>query len=184
MMCNNRSSGGGGSANNQQNSTTDKPTTDKYIEDKYQKIIGNGRGVASELDSAETPEEVRKIENKMQTALNNAGLDKQGKIAYEEAIKRRVDDALIRTAPISNKNEMINFFKEYADVDISSHIETGKHFGKNFGRLRDKIYIRSDELTDAQQKRITEVVKKKNISVSFTPGFNWVSYEFQKKKSK
>ena len=183
MMCNNRSSGGG-SANNQQNSMTDKPTTDKYIEDKYQKIIGNGRGVASELDSAETPEEVRKIESKMQTVLNNAGLDKQGKIAYEEAIKRRVDDALIRTAPISNKNEMINFFKEYADVDISPHIETGKHFGKNFGRLRDKIYIRSDELTDAQQKRITEAVKKKNISVSFTPGFNWVSYEFQKKKSK
>ena len=34
MMCNNRSSGGG-SANNQQNSMTDKPTTDKYIEDKY-----------------------------------------------------------------------------------------------------------------------------------------------------
>ena len=150
------------------------------IEMKYETIIGNGRTTASDLDKAKTPEEVRYIENKMQTIINSSELNEQGKIAYTEAMKNRVEDVLIRTTPIRNKSEMLRFFEEIANVDLKPHLEEGKHFGKNFGKSRTNIHIRANELTEAQRERILYAVKKKKIRTNYTPGFDWISYDFQK----
>ena len=162
-------SGGGGGISAQQN-----------VEDSYAKMIGNGRTTASELDKASSPEQVKQIESRMQTIISDSELDKQGKIAFEEAMKNRVDDAIIRTSPIRNKNEMIEFFSETAGVDIRPHLEEGKHFGKNFGKSRTELYIRANELTDTQRAKIGEVVRKKQIRTAYTPGFDWISYRFQR----
>lgn len=154
---------------------------EQTTEYNYQQIIGNGRTTRSELDNAQTVEQVKQIQNRMQEIINNDNaLSKQGKIAYTEAMQNRIEDALIRTTPISNKKEMISFFKEFADVDLKPHLEEGKHFGKNFGKSRTQITVKANELTDAQRKRIGNFVKKKNIRSGYVPGFDWITYDFQK----
>lgn len=168
--------GSGGSSGGSSGSTS----AQQNIEDSYAKMIGNGRTSASELDKASSPEQVKQIESRMQTIISSSELDKQGKIAFEEAMKNRVEDALIRTTPIRNKSEMLKYFEEIANVDLKPHLEEGKHFGKNFGKSRTSIYIRTNELTEAQRERVTQAVKKKKIRASYTPGFDWISYDFQK----
>lgn len=166
-MCARKGDGGGGSSS-------------INIEDVYQRTIGNGRTYGSELDGAETVEQVREAERKMSELIKNSNLDKQSKIAYEEATKRRTDEAYIRVAPIRNKKEMIEFFKTSVGVDVSPYIETGTHFGKNFGKSKSQIVLNVNEMTESQRRKIGEVVKKKGMRSGYTPGFDWIHYYFKK----
>lgn len=163
--------GGGGGGTAKTNNGAER--TAEYA---YEKLIGNGRTVRSELDRATTSEEVARIENKAKAVINNdKSIDKQGKTALIDATNRRVNEANVRVAPVSNKKEMTSFIKEQVGVDITPYIE------ERAGHPRSYLGVHLEDMPKAQETKVRNLMQKKGVRIEYNGGFGYTLTYIKKK---
>lgn len=119
---------------------------------------------------------MNEINSKMQNIISSdETLDKQGKIAFQDATKVRVDEAIIRVTPVSNKKEMINFIKQQTNIDISKYIED------KAGHPKTYLGVHIEDMPEKQQKILRTLMEKKGVHIGFNGGFGYVLYYIKKK---
>lgn len=166
-MCGNMGGGGSSSGKAGGGGATARGA-EQTSEYKYQQIIGNGRTAASELDSAKTIEEVKQAQEKMLSIIqNDSSLDQQGKIAYTEATKRRIQEATIRVSPVSNKSQMINFIKQQINIDISNYVEN------KAGHPRTYLGIHLEKMPKHEEMRLRNLMQEKGVKIGYNGGLGY-----------
>lgn len=105
------SGAGGGAAATTPISRFGKNGAEQTTQYKFTSIIGTWRSTGmSELDKANSIAEVRDIEKRMKSIIqNDSTLDQQGKITFNSSTDRRVNEAVARVSPVSNRKEMTAF---------------------------------------------------------------------------
>ena len=150
---------------------------EQTAEYKYERLIGNGRTGRSELDNAETVEQVRQIESTMKNIIQqDRSLDKQGKTTLNGATERRVDEAVVRVSPVSNRKEMVSFIKQQVGVDITPYIE------ERAGHPRSYLGFHLEKMPKAEQTKVKYIAQKKGIRIENNGGFGSTLTYIKKKK--